>query len=323
MSLMDYMQIRYIKLHFTLEILEGGYIPRDKVSALRGGMGQALLTANCIYDDQYREGVSSKDDKCEKCGFSEDCLVQRLMYPKMIIRPAFMTTKDNEGYIIECEDSREWVKSGDKLRFNLLLFGRTIVYFQHYLQAFIDFGQKGIGVANIEFRVSGVTNTKGNTLFDGTHFLKEQYRVMHVSDYVKYRLQSRDIVNLRKTRCARLAFHSLTTIGYNTEELKAFRPEAIIAAAERRLLIMNCYEGHGEYKENGRIPYEDHIPLMVREKSREGSMKRQNGNLHGIKGWCDLENIDDIALQLLIAGELYHIGKNTTFGFGRYTLVES
>ena len=32
--------------------------------------------------------------------------------------------------------------------------------------------------------------------------------------------------------------------------------------------------------------------------------------------------MDDVARILLVAGELVHIGKNTSFGFGRYTLVE-
>ena len=323
MSLIDNMQIRYIKLHFTLEIREKGYIPRDKVSALRGGMGHALRRMNCIYDDHYWEDVSSKDEECKKCGFSEDCLVRRMMYPKMEIRPLFMKTNDNEGYIIECEETNELFNAGDKLNFNLLLFGKAIVYTRHYLQAFIDFGEKGIGAANIRFRVSNVTNSTRNTLFNGTQFLKEQFRVMLVSDYVRYRLRSPEIVTVRNTGRARLVFLSLTTIKHNADRLKVFAPEAIIALAERRLYIMNCYEGFEEYTENGRVPYQDHVPEMVCENSREGFIKRQNGNLHGIKGWCDLENIDDIALQLLIAGELYHIGGNTTYGFGRITLVNN
>ena len=89
------LQIRYVKLHFTLEIMENGNLPRSKSSALRGGMGHALLAANCI-----REG------NCGKCDFSEDCLVRRMMYPEMKIRPEFMKTQDSEGFIIECEDSR-------------------------------------------------------------------------------------------------------------------------------------------------------------------------------------------------------------------------
>ena len=94
-TIMENLQIRYIKLHFTLVIMEDGRLPKSKTSALRGGMGHALLTTNCI-----------RDEKCEVCDFSEDCLVQRMMYPKMEIRPEFMKTKDSEGFVFECEDTR-------------------------------------------------------------------------------------------------------------------------------------------------------------------------------------------------------------------------
>ena len=41
-------QIRYVDLTFMLEIERRGTLPRNKVSALRGGLGQMLLEQNCI-----------------------------------------------------------------------------------------------------------------------------------------------------------------------------------------------------------------------------------------------------------------------------------
>ena len=46
-QLSDILQIRYIKLHFTIVLLTDTILPVDKVSALRGGMGEMLLRANC------------------------------------------------------------------------------------------------------------------------------------------------------------------------------------------------------------------------------------------------------------------------------------
>ena len=42
--------------------------------------------------------------------------------------------------------------------------------------------------------------------------------------------------------------------------------------------------------------------------------------LKGIKGKIEVEEIGEEILPLYLAGELIHIGKNTSFGFGRYTL---
>ena len=48
------MQIRYIKLHFTVMLLTDALLPADKVSALRGGMGEMLLRANCVRDRSFK-----------------------------------------------------------------------------------------------------------------------------------------------------------------------------------------------------------------------------------------------------------------------------
>ena len=315
-AVMEKMRIRYIKLHFTLVILEDGTLPRTKVSALRGGMGHALLMANCI-----------RDEHCEECDFSEDCLVQRMMYPKMKIRPDFMNTKDSEGFVIECEDTREWVHAGDELSFNLLLFGRTIVYFQQDLQAFYYFGMQGIGREHVRFQISKVTNTVGETLVEGSSIYKERYTVMRVSDYVRHRLASAEVHKIVDRDRCRLVFQSPLALKYQGEMQEHFLPEAIIAAIERRIFILNCYEGNEEYSKDIAALAEEHIPAVLNERVWPERVKRYSGTqnskvaFNGIRGWCDLKGLED-TIELLLAGELLHIGKNTSFGFGKFTLVK-
>ena len=41
---------------------------------------------------------------------------------------------------------------------------------------------------------------------------------------------------------------------------------------------------------------------------------------HGIKGEVNLISVEENVLEILLAGELIHIGKNTSFGFGKYIL---
>ena len=316
-AVMENLQIRYIKLHFTLVLMEDGQLPRNKVSALRGGMGHALLMANCI-----------RDEHCETCDFSEDCLVQRMMYPKMKIRPDFMNTKDSEGFVIECEDTREWFHAGEEIRFNLLLFGRTIVYFHQYVQAFYYFGMQGIGRRHVRFQVSRVTNTVGETLVEETSIYKERYTVMLVSDYVRHRLASAEIQKIVDADRCRLVFQSPLTLKYQGELQEHFLPEAVIAAIERRIYILNCYEGNGECGSDVTGLTQEHLPAVLDERAWAEKVKRYSGTQNskvafsGIRGWCDLEGLDEAVLELLLAGELLHIGKNTSFGFGKYTLVK-
>ena len=311
----EYLQIRYVKLHFTLELLENGILPKYKVSALRGGMGQVLLMMYCAFDEN-----------CDICTFLSECTVRRIMYPEMTVRPFFMTKqgKDNEGYIIECEDYRESFEVGDVFNFNLLLFGRTIVYFPQFLQAFCCLGDIGLGTENILFRVSSVTNTDGELLYDGFENIlyKEHYQTRIVSDYVNNRLTQFETQKPKK-----IVFHSPLSLKYQTVFQTHFNPDAIMAATERRIFILNCFEGTNKAKQKCRFSVSGHIPLLedeqvFTEKIRRYSEAQSSSMvLTGIKGFCRITEIDEYALKVLLAGELMHIGKNTTFGFGRYTLI--
>ena len=61
-----YDKIRYVKLHFTLELTEDATLPVQKASMLRGGMGEMLLRTCC-----------TSDRDCEKCGFESPLKRQR------------------------------------------------------------------------------------------------------------------------------------------------------------------------------------------------------------------------------------------------------
>ena len=123
------LSILYIKLQFNLLFEEDTILPEEKVSALRGGMGEMLLRQNCV-----------SDRICEECVFESACIVRKTMYTYMEKKPSFMQGNDSVGYLIECEDYRKNIKAGDTVTFYLTLFGNNIVYFGQYVQAFSQLG---------------------------------------------------------------------------------------------------------------------------------------------------------------------------------------
>ena len=52
---------------------------------------------------------------------------------------------------------------------------------------------------------------------------------------------------------------------------------------------------------------------------RYSSTQDKHVILRGISGSFRLKELPEMYLPYLLAGELTHIGKNTSFGFGRYT----
>ena len=98
-DLFDALQVRFIKLCFTIIFIENSVLPVDKVSAIRGGMGEMHHSMNCVHDRQY-----------EVCDFESKCIVQRTMYSKFEKSPEFVTTGESIGYVLECENGREYFR---------------------------------------------------------------------------------------------------------------------------------------------------------------------------------------------------------------------
>jgi len=132
--------IRYTKLTFVVQFTEDTMLPKQKVSAIRGGIGEMLLRANCV-----------RGRECEKCDFSDECIVQRIMYSKYEKKPSFVTTGESVGYVLECDNYKEEFYQGDQLSFQLILFGKNIVYFNQYLQAISMLGASGLGKHQAHF----------------------------------------------------------------------------------------------------------------------------------------------------------------------------
>lgn len=300
------LNVRYIKLHFTICFSKDSVLPVNKVSALRGGMGEMLLRMNCI-----------RDRNCDKCDFEMECLVRRMMYSKFERKPAFVTQGESIGYILECENYREDFLQGETLAFNLILFGKAIVHLNHYIQAFCMLGMEGIGKNHARFQVTSITNTKGEPLLLNNVIYMEKCEVMTLMDYVEYRFKQISKIGLE----GRLVFKTPLSLKYRGEFLKEFRLDAILEAAVRRIYMLDCYEEIEEDVTQYEMPA---VPEIVTQEVRNAqvrrfSSKQQSGMiLHGIEGEIVLETIDEEFLPILLAGELVHVGKNSRFGFGRF-----
>lgn len=300
----EIMKPRYVKIVFTVTFAEDCVLPRNKASAIRGGMGEMLLRANCV-----------RDRDCENCDFESECIVRRTMYSRFDIKPDFVTTGESIGYVLECEDHRKEFSMGDRMNFTLILFGKTIVYFNQFLQAFAMLGVSGLGRNNARFAITSVRNPDGGHILDGNSVNMANYRIESIGDYVERRLESMDypIHN-------RIVFQSPLTLKHMGEFIQEFEIEPIINAVLRRLYMLDCFEGMNIKKH----PPDFDIPVITEQEHTFVSIDRYSNrqgsrmSLKGIKGEIKLDDIGEEALAVLLAGELIHIGKNTSFGFGKY-----
>lgn len=321
-------RVRYAKLRYTIRYLQDGEVPMDKESALRGGMGQMLLSQHCIQAHLRRSGKP-----CEECcSFCPDCLVQKIMYAKFQITPPYVT-KESLGFVLHCPDKRTYVQAGDETEFVLTIFGNTLLYFSQFLYALHALGQNGLGKAHVPFAIAGIHNSEGDSILADGDIRMDRYNVEFLDQYVEKRYgqilqeaHEADAFSLEQGVCIQLEFVSPITTKFCSEQVRTFdetTAPGVVNAICRRIHMLQLYEGILEEEERYYLG-EDYEFLSGKGKAvcvtRHSSTKDSRIRMYGVKGYLTLQVYDPELLKILAAGELAHVGKNTRFGFGVYRI---
>lgn len=295
-------QARFTKLIFRLQLLQAGNLPKYKASAIRGGMGQMLLTQNCFWQQK----------QCEECMLQPSCIVQNVMYAKYKRKPDFVT-EESMGFVLDCIDKKEHYEKGEEVSFALTLFGETISYFTPIVYAITALGNAGIGKEKIPFIIASIENRKGEKILENGNIYMQHITIETLHNYIKERKQNH-------TFQGKIKFLSPVTIKYRKEFIRKLQPEAILENINRRIFMLNCFEGY-EMELNRldlsglKLCSEKSHPAVVK---RYSNTKQDKMLLHGIEGEIQIDGLNEQLEQMLIAGEILHIGKNTRFGFGKY-----
>ena len=281
-------------------------MPTSKTAALRGGMGEMLLRQNCI-----------TDRRCEKCRFNQVCVVRHTFYSSMKKKPAYVTGPESIGYLIECTDKRTEYKKGSRFECSLILFGDSIAFFNTYLQAFYHLGMAGLGKDKSRFRIREVYNTKNQRIVSDNNVDMSRYQINFLSDYINFRKGELK----QESGTWQLIFVTPLSMKYQQEYMERFYSEALVKGAARRVQMLDYYIGT-----EAEIPQFVEYPQITGQNMKKQYIKRYSSTqdshmtLQGIIGSVTFDIIPEQCLDYLIAGEVTHIGKNTSFGFGKYII---
>ena len=303
-----YFDIPYIKLKFCTKILSDTRMPRSKVPALRGGMGEMLLRQNCI-----------SDRNCQDCRFKESCVVMHTFYSYMPNKPFYVTGKESVGYLIECGDIKESFPEGSDFVFFLLLFGESIVFFNLFLQAMTQLGMEGIGKWKARFWIQEIKNTDGIPIVCGQNVDMRNYQIKNLTDYVIGRKQELGTGRKRYE----MRFLTPLSMKYQKNYMKEFYSEALVKGAARRIQMLNYYLGQEDL-----IPDFYEYPEIQSQEVKYAAVKRYSSTqdtsmtFYGITGRIVFDRMPETCLEYLLAGELTHMGKNISFGFGQYMFLK-
>ncbi len=265
-----------------------------------------LLAEHCITDRD-----------CHNCSFKEGCVVHNFYYHPLKIVPPSVKNGGSLGYTIECFDRRTKVRSGDQMRFHLLLYGDVIAYFSVLLDGLYRLGMNGIGKGHQgRFEILRIEDQDQNRLFYSGNVSPSSIHVRDLMEDAR-RLSERSPNDLK------IEFVSVWSQTWKNQMLDHFELEAFADSIYRRIYLMHCLEGI-------EIPDKRAFDLSAtsatvlklnnKAETRYSNTQRNHIHLKGIQTAVKLMNLPDDILLYLYAAEIVHIGKNTSIGFGKFVI---
>lgn len=176
----------------------------------------------------------------------------------------------------------------------------------------------GIGKSKARFCIEEVRNAWGEKIMSDQQIDMWKYRIQTIQDYVDERKRSLE----QKKEC-RITFLTPLSMKVGGEYLQRFHGEALVKGAMRRVQMLNYYIGNEvELSKTAVYPVISEQCAKQQETMRYSNTHHSKIALKGIVGTVTLRDLDETCLDFLIAGELMQIGKNTSFGFGKYKVDE-
>ncbi len=315
------MIITYTKTKFILEAKEEIHLPDFKGSAFRGLFGNTFKKVVCVL----------KKNTCENCLLRKSCIYSYIFethpFKEPIIAGREKYVSIPHPYIIEppLENRRVYLQ-GEKINFHLILIGKASQYLPYFIYTFDEAGKVGVGKGRGRFCLKSVVTDVEEIYSSDTNTVKKTTDKM-----IKIYDDNLDKAYNEITNKLKLKLITPVRIKHDRKYIRDLPFYILIKTLLLRLDFLGYY--HCD---------QDVPPLEVREKILKESEKiriksqeirwwdwerystRQltRMKLGGIIGEIEYEGEIKSYTNFLRAGELLHIGKNTSFGLGKYVILE-
>ncbi|RIL11357.1 hypothetical protein DCC79_05090 [bacterium] len=318
------------RVRFKLVAREPMDLPAYKGAVLRGGFGVALKARAC---------QRPPPDACTPCRMGNACTYGY----------AFETSPPPTGGVFRNLSDvptplvfdpplvpQTAYAPGETLSFDMLLVGRGIGELTHYVRAFDDLGEMGLGVRRARFDVARVLSMnlwgrEAALLRDGAgdgRPVAADRRVIADADAIVARAETmpRERLTLRFLTPTRIK-HAKAFVGDPDGPVPELEFHMLVRALLRRVsALASCHCGadwqvdfRGVIAAAERVRLVQSSLLWVDER-RYSTRQHQDMHLGGLVDTVTYEG--DLAMfrPLLAAGEQVHVGKAAVFGNGRFVV---
>lgn len=297
------------RYRFQFSVTENLHFPDYAGSMLRGAFGRALRKISCM----------TKQPDCKECPLYRTC-----PYPAIFETPAPQNhqlqkfSQVPNGYIIEPLGWGEKVyETGETLYFDLVLVGRLIEQLPLIAFAWQRAFEHQVGHGKAELTAI---------------YVEQQHQLVPIYENKKI-VSHQSLLALPTELPDQLSMKILTPMRIQRDG-HALSPteitlDRIIIGLAKRLTLLAEFHMHQvltldfEQLRQEMIALEDDKQLQWLDWTRYSSRQKQKMQLGGVVGEWHIRHIRHISpmiARLLYLGQWIHVGKNATFGLGKYQI---
>jgi hypothetical protein len=294
-------------IHFLLEAVDPLYLPPFKGSTLRGALGHAL----------HRIACKTRAADCGGCSYTEDCDYSYIFNTPP--PPGSTKMKKAEAaphpFVIEPPlEEKQIYPPGDRLAFSLILIGRGIELADLFIEAIRLMGEQGLGKKQQSRGRVRVLSARNGTFKNSFSFNPpiDSDAPQNISEYFA----------LTFVTPARFCIDK-NPIMPNEFDFSIFFRHLI-----RRISLIDYFHGNGDaanWDVANLFLAADQVNIVQNDLEwadweRYSSFQEKRMAFGGIRGNVVFTGNTKSLMPLIRAGQLFHVGKNTTFGLGKYLL---
>lgn len=318
------MIIPYQKFKFVMEAIEEIHLPYYKGSAFRGGFGNVFRKITCAL----------KRQDCSECLLKSRCIYayvfetfpsessqimnmhkyEKIPHP-FVIEPPDISPKSSDSNVY---------LPGNNFEFHLILIGKAIDYLPYFIYTFHELGKTGIGKGRGRYKILKVLKSdkeNGVSVYSHTEKVIRQQppdRIFISEDFKP--TNSKGILSLR----------FLTPVRIKYKRDLVVKPEfhILIRNLLRRLFLLyyfHCEDKKLEWNHREIINHSESVEIESSslrwfDWERYSSRQDTRMKLGGLIGEITYSGNIEPFMPLIKAGEILHMGKNTSFGLGKFLI---
>jgi len=299
------------KYKFVLQLKQDTIFPDFKGGVFRSGFSSALKKISCL----------RKKESCETCSQKSKC-VYSLLFEAKINNKEYRVlgfAEPPRPFVLEPSlDEKKVYQAGDNFEIYILIFGNSIQFLPYLVLTFTELGKKGVGQTKAKYDLLSVETIDGKPIYDA-----------HTQTFYNYdstiKLSFDNIKEINEVKIKFLTPTRIKTIGESTKDVTF---QTIIKSLLRRFSGLLLFYTDKKLEcnfdeiinEAGKISIK-FSDLKWAEIEKYLMLQNTVVKLRGIVGEVVYEGELTKFYPLLKIGEYIHIGRNTTFGLGKYEIV--